>query len=51
MFGAGNGGCAIVLADDEARVMSRIKSEFRDRGYRTPRSLVVSPAGCAGRVR
>jgi galactokinase len=50
MFGAGNGGCAIVLTDDETRVMSRITTEFRMRGYRTPRGIVVSPGGCAGRV-
>lgn len=50
MFGAGNGGCALVLADDKEGMSTIIESEFRSRGYRPPRSFAVRPTGCAGRV-
>jgi galactokinase len=50
MFGAGNGGCALVLADDWQTIASKIEDEYRSRGYRPPQSFVVGPSGGAGRI-
>ncbi len=50
MFGAGNGGCAIVLAEDWRPIVSEVEREFQSRGFRPPQSLVVRPCDGAGRV-
>jgi galactokinase len=50
MFGAGNGGCALIVADDWEMIVSKVEEEYRNRGYRRPRSFVVGPSSGAGRV-
>jgi galactokinase len=50
MFGAGNGGCALVVVDDWQRVASMIEAEYGRRGYRPPQCFVVSPGAGAGRL-
>ena len=50
MVGAGNGGCALVLTEDWRKIASEVRAEYRRRGFRPPRSFVVTPAGGAGRV-
>lgn len=51
MFGAGNGGCALVLAQDWRHVVSNVEKEFERRGFRPPECFVVHPCDGAGRVR
>ncbi len=50
MFGAGLGGCALVVADDCQMIAAKIEAEYQIRGYRPVQSFVVSPSGGAGRV-
>ena len=50
MFGAGNGGCALVVSDDWEMIATSIDVEYRRRGFRPPQCFVVSPGGGAGRV-
>jgi galactokinase len=50
MFGAGNGGCALVVTDDWQLIVSKVEAKYQSYGYRPPRSFVVSPTGGAGRV-
>jgi galactokinase len=50
MFGAGLGGCALVVADDCQMIAAKIEAEYQIRGYRPVQSFVVSPNGGAGRV-
>ncbi len=50
MFGAGNGGCALFLADDWRHVVSDVEGEFERRGFRPPNCFEVRPCDGAGRV-
>ena len=50
MFGAGNGGCVLVLAEDWQLVLSNVEQEFKSRGFQSPQNFVVSPCDGAGRV-
>lgn len=50
MFGAGNGGCALVLAEDWRHIVRNVEREFKRRGFRAPQCIVERPCGGAGRV-
>jgi galactokinase len=50
MFGAGNGGCALVLAEDWQHIVFDVEREFQSRGFRSPQSFVVRPCDGAGRM-
>lgn len=50
MFGAGLGGCAIMIADDPPRIVTLVEKEFYRHGYRPPRSFGVIASDGAGAV-
>lgn len=48
MFGAGLGGCALVLGGDHERIASHITAEFQYRGYQPPHAFAVTSTFGAG---